>query len=319
MRTLSADDIVRLAAHWPPLVDAADAALTALATGACAAPVRSSLPLIDGALLTMPGRLHGAPTAIVKLVSVTPRNGARGLPTIQGIAVVFDAETGAPVATLDGAALTAVRTGAVSAAAARRLADPSARTLALLGSGRQAAWQARAISAVLPIERVAVWSPTPAARERLAARLDRELPAAVSPVDSVSEATRDAAVVCCATTARAAFLRADMLASRRVFVAAIGAFQPDMAELDVSVFRRARRVYVDDDAAVRHEGGDVIQALRAGALASEGILPVGAVSGGAGPARDQDRDQEITVFKSVGSAVEDTAVAAALLGAIDQP
>lgn len=307
MKTLSAREIIQRSKSWAGIIDAADRSLEALAAGTCDAPVRSSLPLFDGQLLTMPGRLHAMDQAIVKLVTVVPGNPARNLPMIQGVAIVFDARTGEPIATLDGAALTAVRTGAVSAAAARRLADPNTGVMALLGAGGQALWQVRALASVLPIERVAVWSPTPNKRERLAAQLARELRIEVHAVDLAGEAMRDAGLVCCTTTAPRAFVHAGMLARETsVLVVAIGAFRPDMAEVGVSVFREAGRVFVDDVEAVLHEGGDVIEALKEGALSRDKVLAVGGVLPGTVA-------QRVTVFKSVGSAVEDAAVAQALL------
>jgi len=260
--------------------------------------------LVEGQLLTMPGRLQNGDHAIVKLVSVVPGNAGRNLPTIQGLAMLFDAHTGEPVAQLEGAMLTAVRTAAVSAAAARRLSDGATETLALLGAGAQAPWQTRALCSVLPIGKVRIWAPTAAHRERLAAQLDAELQAEVRAVDEASEATRGAELICCATTAPSAFLQADMLTAGRVLVVAVGAFRPDMAEVGVSVFAQAERVFVDDVEAAFHEAGDVLAAIDAGELERGRVLPVGSVQ--SAPA------EWLTIFKSVGSAVEDAAVASAL-------
>ncbi len=323
MRMLSGADIARCADDWAPLVDAAEGGLAALALGAYDAPIRSSIALEGGTLLTMPGRIGGAATALVKLISVVPANAAAGRPAIQGVAVVFDARTGEPAALLDGAALTVVRTAAVSAAAVRRLTAPGARVLALLGSGAQAAWQARAIAAVRPVEQILVWSPRSSSRERLAAELARLDGAAgtmrVRAVDDPAKATREAGIVCCATTASTAFLHAAMLPAppSPVLVVAIGAFRPDMAEAAPSVFARAGRVYVDDRAAVLHEGGDVLAALATGALTAEGVVPVGSIMNGGRSGREHDDvpgvEDGTVVFKSVGSAAEDAAVAAALM------
>jgi len=108
MKIVSASEIEEMAsAHWPDLVDAAQRSLVALATGQCEAPLRTALPLISGTLLTMPGRLTGMRTALVKLISVVPKNPARGMPNTQGVAVLFDGETGEPLSLLDGRALTA--------------------------------------------------------------------------------------------------------------------------------------------------------------------------------------------------------------------
>lgn len=309
MKVLSADDLARRACDWPSLIDAADRGLHALASGSCEAPVRTALALSGGDLLTMPGRLDGADRVIVKLVTVVPDNARRGRPTIQGVAVIFDARTGEPVAVFDGAMLTLIRTAAVSAAAARRLADANAHVLALLGSGAQAPWHARALASVLALEEIRIWSPTEEHRERLARQLTDELGIDARAVRAADEATRGAEVVCCATTAHEAFLERDMLTEPSVCVIAIGAFRPDMAEIGLSIFREAARVFVDDVEAVRHEGGDVIAAIERGAIRSDHVVPVGAAK----PRVDSCAGGGLAVFKSVGSAVEDAAVAEALL------
>jgi ornithine cyclodeaminase/alanine dehydrogenase-like protein (mu-crystallin family) len=166
MRMLTAGDIVRAMERWPVLVDAADRALQTLATGASDAPVTTSFSSVEGQLLTMPGRFQNGDHAIVKLASVVLGNAGHNLPTIQGLAVLFDAHTGEPVAQLEGAMLTAVRTAAVSTAAARRLWDGETETMALPGAGIQAPWQTRALCSVLPIGKVRIWATTAAHRER---------------------------------------------------------------------------------------------------------------------------------------------------------
>jgi ornithine cyclodeaminase/alanine dehydrogenase-like protein (mu-crystallin family) len=256
----------------------------------------------------MPGRIHGDPFAIVKLVTVVPGNVSRKLPTILGTAILFDSRTGEPVASLDGAALTAVRTGAISAAAVRALVDPGAKSMALLGAGGQSAWQARAISSVVHVENIAVWSPSSENRDRIAALLHRDLHAEVTSVDNVQRATCDADIICCATTASTAFVEADMLRRPNPLVVAIGAFSPEMAEVGVTVFRKAGRVYADDVGAVLHEAGDVLHAIRENAIRRRDVHPVGELMADA-----TTPPEGVRIFKSVGSAVEDAAVAAAIL------
>jgi ornithine cyclodeaminase/alanine dehydrogenase-like protein (mu-crystallin family) len=283
MENLDAEAIRSRSRDWTPLVEAADAALIALATGRCDAPLRTALPLVAGSLLTMPGRMHGSDTAIVKLVSVVPENSSRGLPTINGLAVVFDAQTGQPRALLDGSQLTA-----------------------LVGSGAQAAWQARALVDQMRADELLIWSPTPVHKERLAAQLAGGLPCTVRTADSLQHATESADLICCATTAPSAFLEASMMPSSSAVIA-IGAYRSDMAEIGVSVFRAAGRVYVDDREAVMHEAGDVIAAIQQGAIRPNQVLPIGSFEPSGVPT---DRP---SIFKSVGSAVEDLAVATALL------
>ncbi len=308
LKTLSEHDITHLARDWAPLIEAAEVSLIALAAGTCQAPLRTSLDLPGGQLLTMTGRIDGSSPTVVKVVTVIPGNATRDLPTIQAVALLFDSETGRLVATLDGTTLTAVRTGAISAAAVRKLAPPDARRLTLLGAGAQAYWQARAIAAVLPLEGVHVWAPTHHHREQLAWRLARELDVEAHPIANLREAMQSADVICCATTARSPFLHAGELPGNPVLIVAIGAYRPDMAEVAPSVFKRAGGVYVDDRAAVMAEGGDVMAAVEEGAIAESDVVSIGNVLSGQMP-----RETSVTVFKSVGSAVEDAAVAAVLL------
>lgn len=305
---MSVLDIQRIARNWEPLIVAADAALEALAQGSCEAPMRSSLALSRGSLLTMSGRLSASDSAVVKVVSAIPTNSVEGRPAIQGLAVMFDVDTGAPIVFLDGAMLTLIRTAAVSAAATRRLAPATARTLAMLGTGAQARWHVHALASVLPIDKVTIWSPRPASRENLAHQLEGEIHADIQPVESAIEATRNAEVICCATTARTAFLHDNMLSRERVHVVAIGAFRRDMAEIGPSVFRRAGGVFVERVEDALHEAGDVINTIDEGLLTENDLVPIGNVT-------SEEYDilgSELTLFKSVGNAVEDAAVAEVL-------
>lgn len=310
MRILHAGDIATRATTWKPLVDAAASSLVALARGAGEVPLRTSLALPQGQLLTMPGRLAGSRYAVVKLVTVVPGNAARNIPTIQGIVLAFDAETGEVVAQLDGPTLTAVRTGAISAAAVRALAPPGTSVLALAGAGAQAPWQVRAIASVAPLQEVRIWAPSSRNRERLARQLAGELGIAVQAVDTLERATHEAGVICCSTTASRPFVEAAALAGTPVLVVAIGAYRPDMGEVAPSVFAQAGCVYVDDPAAVLHEGGDVMAALATGVISKDDVIPVGVAI--ATQVRPEER---VIVFKSVGNALEDAAITEALLDA----
>jgi ornithine cyclodeaminase len=306
VKIVSASDIEeRAEARWPELVDAAERALNALASGRCEAPLRTALPLLSGTLLTMPGRVKDSPTALVKLISVVPQNPAAGRPTTQGVAVLFDAETGEPHTLLDGRALTAVRTPAVTAAAVRKLAGAASR-VAILGSGMQAEWHARVFDVLFHPTSIRVASRTASHRDRLVGTLRGRLEAEVVAASSVADAVDEADVIVCCTSAPRPLLKIEMLRRRPVTVAAIGAFTREMAEVGSSVFREAGTVFVDDLEASFHEAGDVLQALEDGALQRERVLPIGAAISEQAP---------LQIFKSVGSAVEDEAVAACLVHA----
>ena len=139
-------DRIRAAVPMTELLDAVEAAYRDVAAGRDRSPLRSHVELSDGALLLMPGVREGGAGASVKLVTVMPRNAERGLPTIQALVVWFDAATGRPLALLDGAAVTAMRTGAASGVGSRLLARTDAETLTVIGAGGQAEWQIRAVA-----------------------------------------------------------------------------------------------------------------------------------------------------------------------------
>ena len=221
---------------------AADALEAALRAGLDpeADPPRSALALAGGELLVMPSAAGGH--AAVKLVTVG------GEPRIQGVCVVFDATTLAPVALIDGIALTNVRTPAVSALAVRRLAAPDARRLLVFGRGPQAHGHVEAIRAVRPIEHVDMVG-------RDAAGAD--------------ELVRAADIICCATTAREPLFDGSLVADRATVVA-IGSHEPEARETDDALARRAT-VVVESRVSALREAGDVIAAIASGALA-EGSL-----------------------------------------------
>jgi ornithine cyclodeaminase/alanine dehydrogenase-like protein (mu-crystallin family) len=222
-----------------------------------------------------------------KLVTFYPGNSA--IHTHHAVIVLFKPETGEPLATLDGRLITEMRTAAVSAAATKALARPDARVLALLGSGVQARSHLEAIRRVRPLADIRVWSPRNASRC-----------AGARPCASAEEAVRGAEIVVVATSSTTPVLRGEWL-SPGAHVNAVGACRPDWRELDDAVMRRAR-LFVDSREAALRESGDVI--LSKATISAE----LGDVF--AGRAR-RDSDGEITLFKSLGLAVED--VAAALL------
>jgi ornithine cyclodeaminase/alanine dehydrogenase-like protein (mu-crystallin family) len=260
------------------VVEAADALEAALAGGLDpdAAPARTALPLGDGELLVMPAAAGGH--AAVKLVTVGPRE-----PRIQGVCVLFDAGTLAPIALLDGIALTNLRTPAVSALAVRRLASADARRLVVLGRGPQARAHAEAVRAVRPIETVELLGRDATGVDALVAAAD---------------------VICCCTTAREPLFDGDLVADHACVVA-IGSHEPAARETDDALAARAT-VVVESRASALREAGDVIGAITAGALHAEDLVTLRDLVAGAelppGP----------RLFKSTGMAWEDAVVAAAV-------
>jgi ornithine cyclodeaminase/alanine dehydrogenase-like protein (mu-crystallin family) len=257
--------------------DALDAALLA-GLDPESDPPRTTVGLDRGELLVMPSAAGGR--AAVKLVTVG------GEPRIQGVCVVFDAETLAPAAVIDGIALTNLRTPAVSALAVRRLAIPDARRLLVFGRGPQARAHAEALSAVRPIDRVDT-----VGRE---ARAANELVAAAD-------------IICCCTTARVPLFDGSVVAGHATVVA-IGSHEPGVRETDDALARRAT-VVVESRASALREAGDVIGAIASGAIAESDLVTLSElVDGRATVADDRPR-----LFKSTGMSWEDAVVSAALV------
>ena len=300
LRFYSAAD-VHAALEFAPL---ADALARAFAQGA-EVPLRHGHALGgDDRLLLMPA---WSPAALgIKLVTVMPENAARGARTVHALYVLCDRTTGEPRAVLDGAALTLRRTAAASALAGRYLARADADTLLLVGTGELAPYMARAHLAVRPaLRRVLVWGRDPGrAHATVDALLADGVPAET--VASLSAAAGGAAIVCCATTAREPVVRGAWLAPG-THLDLVGAFTPAMREVDDAAVRAAR-VVVDTYRGALAEAGDLVQPLQAGVIAREHVVAELAELVRGERAGRQSAAQ-LTLFKSVGTALEDLAAA----------
>lgn len=304
---LSADQVHELL-PWEPLA----AALAQAFLRPPLAPVRHAHALGEGAhLLLMPA---WTPEHIgTKLVTVLPEAARYGGRTVEATYLLLDRKTGAPQALLDGEALTVRRTAATSALAARLLARPDAHTLLMVGTGRLAPWMVRAHVALHPgITRVLVWGRRPSAAVALAATLRNEdIPA--EPVGELADAVHSADIISCATTATEPVVRGAWLRDG-THVDLVGAFTPAMREVDeVAVMRST--VVVDDRASALAEAGDLIQPLTAGLIDQDHIRATLAdVLRGAHQVRA--RASDLTLFKSVGHALEDLAAATLALSSM---
>ncbi len=266
------------------------------AAGGGAGQARVSVPTAQGELLVMPGQ--SAAAVGLKLVGIAPGNPAIGLPRIQAVYVLFDAATLTPCALIDGTALTALRTPAVSALAVRHLAAPDAASLVLFGSGPQAWGHAQALRTVRPVRTVTVVGRDQGRARDLAGRLNADGFAATT---GTAAAVADADLVVCATSARTPLFDGCLL-SERACVVAVGSHEPEAREMDDAVFARASHVVVEDRATALREAGDVIQALASGALAAELLTDLAGL-------RELVPSGGIGVFKSVGMGYQDLAVA----------
>lgn len=304
MRFLDATELDALLAG-PGLVDALREAFRA---GAVVPPRHAHrIPVPGGGeatLFLMPAWQPGG-QAGVKVVSVFPENAARGLPSVHGLYVLLDANTGAPLATMDGTSLTRWRTGAASALAASYLARPDAATLTMVGTGALAPHLVAAHALVRPIREVRVWGRDPAKARALAKRFDAPGRRA-QPAADLESAVRGSDIVSCATLAREPLVRGEWLRPG-THVDLVGGFTPEMREADDGVVRRAR-VFVDTREGALSEAGDLVQPMRSGILREAEVAgDLAELTRGLVPGRRSP--DEITLFKSVGTALEDLAAA----------
>jgi len=283
------------------------AALRAMFERGCELPPRQLLELapaaIDGVTsLVMPAWQRGGCLG-VKVVNIAPGNAARGLPALHSTYVLYDATTGVPLAWLDGDEITARRTAATSALAASWLARADARHLAIVGAGRIARLLAAAHRVCRPIERVTVWARAPARASALADELAGQGFVARA-ATSVEDALADADIVSCATLAREPIVHGKWLRAGS-HLDLIGSFTPAMREADDDCFAGATVAVDSDDAATK--SGDLIGPIARGVVDPGAIATLADLARGRRRGRSDDRER--TVFKSVGSALEDLAAA----------
>jgi len=276
----------------------------------------------EAVFLTMPGAVVGpaaadaggvaadeTPVLGAKLVSVFPENRASGAPVVQAAVILFDGTNGRPVALLEGTTLTALRTGAATGVATDLLALRDAGIVALFGAGVQARTQLEAVCAVRPVTQVRVVDRTPGRAETFAAWAREQAwvgGATLLAVDDPELAVRGAEIVVTVTTSPTPVFPGRAVGPG-THVNAIGAFQPANREVDSDLIARAA-VFVDSRAAALEEAGDLLIPMSEGRLSAGGIrAEIGEVA--AGHAGRQSGD-EVTLFKSVGNAVQDLAVAA---------
>jgi len=314
LRVLSGDD-VRRAITMAEAIQAVREAYVQLSAGQAIVPLRTPVPVEGrgGVTLFMPAYLAESDAMGAKIVSVFPGNLAQGLPTIHAMVVVVNAETGQPNAIMDGTYLTALRTGAASGVATDLLSRPDARVVAIMGAGAQGRTQLEAVCAVRPIEKVWVLDANPETAaiyvEDMRGR-GQPIPEAFAIATSSAEAVHDADVICTATTStRPVFADAELKPGAHIN--GIGAYTPEMQEVPAETVARSR-VVVDSRSATLAEAGDLIIPIQKGMMAADDIHgEIGEVAAGLIPGRRSA--EEITFFKSVGVAVQDVAVAGAIL------
>jgi alanine dehydrogenase len=290
------------------LIAAMEAALARFSAGEVLQPVRSVLTVgpTKAYFGLMPAYVPNPGSLGAKLVTVFSENPAKQLPSHLATILLLDPETGSLQALMDGRYITEARTAAVSAVSARFLARRDAATLAIIGTGVQARSHLEAFAEVRQLKEVRVWSPKVASRERFVSETSGHLPVSLRAADTAEEAVRDADLIVLVTSSPTPVLDSAWVADG-AHVVSVGACRPEQREMDPALVARAR-LYVDSRAAALVESGDVVMGIAGGLFTAAHIRgELGEVV--LGRTEGRHRDSDITIFKSLGMAVEDVVAA----------
>jgi ornithine cyclodeaminase/alanine dehydrogenase-like protein (mu-crystallin family) len=308
MPVLLSEKDVRAVISMDDLIVAMERALDQFSAGAVRQPLRSVVEVQQGRAFfgSMPAFMRDPAVLGTKLVTVYHGNSARGLPSHLATIVLLDAETGALQALIDGRYITEARTAAVSAASAKHLARADARVLGIVGSGVQARSHVEALTRVRTFDEVRIWSRDAAHVRALIDDLMPHVRAPMAPADSARAAVADADVVALVTASREPVVKREWIRAG-AHICAVGACRPDHREMETAVVRDAR-VFVDSRTGALAEAGDIVIPIREGEIDESHVAgELGDVFGGRLAGR-RNAD-EITLFKSLGMAVEDLAAA----------
>ncbi len=292
-------------------------AMIAFSRGETKQLLRSIIPLSDGRLFgVMPGAMGANAPFGAKLISVFPENFAKGIQSHQGLVILFDPETGAPVCIVHAGEITAIRTAAASAVATDALAREDACRLAILGYGEQAGTHARAIGKVRDLKSVSIWGRSPACARAFAQRMQAELSVPVSSAETVQEAVADADIVCTVTSAAEPILKGAWVRPG-THLNLVGSSHAGPTEVDHDLVVRSRFI-ADSRGGVLAQGAEFLRAKAAGLIGDDHIVAeIGHVLAGEIEGR-RSRD-EITVYKSLGHIVQDLTTAWALYSQPENP
>jgi ornithine cyclodeaminase/alanine dehydrogenase-like protein (mu-crystallin family) len=290
-------------------------AMIAFSRGETKQTLRSIIPLSEGRMFgVMPGAMGAHAVFGAKLISVFHENFARGVQSHQGLVILFDPESGAPVCVVDAGELTAIRTAAASAVATDALARKDAQRLALIGYGEQAATHARAIGKVRELESIVVWGRSADRARDFALRMGAEVGVTVAAAETVQEAVSDAEIICTVTSASEPILKGEWVRPG-THLNLVGSSYAGPAEVDNELVARSRFI-ADSREGVLQQGGEFLRAKAAGLIDDSHIVgEIGQVL--AGEIEGRRSAEEITVYKSLGHVVQDLATAWALYREID--
>lgn len=307
MPLLLTESDVRAVLPMDDLIASMETALAQYSTGHVQQPVRHVLQPAPQAFFGVMPAFMPEPAALgTKLVTVFASNTSIGLPTHLATIVLLDPSTGELMAIMDGRYITEARTAAVSAVSAKLLAREDASVLAIIGSGVQARSHAEALPRVRKLREVRVWSPHRDRRESFAREMETHIGVWVTARSSAQETVAGADLIALASAAREPVVKSEWIADG-AHICAVGACRPDHREMDTALVARSR-LYVDSRAGALVEAGDIVVPIAEGAFDASKIAgELGEVAAGTAPRR-QSRD-EVTIFKSLGMAVEDVAAA----------
>lgn len=314
LKILTRDEVAK-AVNMAEAIETIKKAFIQFSSGKAEMPLRTQVPVEKqkGVTLFMPAYLADSDAMGAKIVSVFPNNQKIELPTVHAVVIVVDAETGRPTAVMDGAYLTALRTGAASGVATDILSRKDARVVAILGAGTQSRTQLEAICTVRSIEKVWVYDVLPRAASDYAEEMKKHgnpIPGDIFVAESAKQAVGEADIICAATTSfRPVFNDSDL--KRGVHINGVGSYTPEMQEIPARTVVRSK-VIVDSRRAALAEAGDLIISIDGGLISDKhihgeiGELAAGIISG-------RESEDETTFFKSVGLAVQDVSVAELVL------
>jgi ornithine cyclodeaminase/alanine dehydrogenase-like protein (mu-crystallin family) len=306
MRFIDRDEVARRLTYEVCIPIVRDA-MIAFSRGETKQLLRSIITLSEGRFFgVMPGAMGAHAAFGAKLISVFHGNFARGIPSHQGLVVLFDPESGAPVCVLDAGEITAIRTAAASAVATDVLARTDSRRLALLGYGEQAATHARAISKVRKLESIVVWGRSPERARALAERMQAELALPIAAAGTVREAVAEADIICTVTSAAEPILKGNWVRPG-THLNLVGSSYAGPTEIDTDLVLRSRFV-ADSREGVLQQGAEFLRAKQAGLIGDEHIVgEIGEVL--LGKIEGRRSAEEITAYKSLGHVVQDLASA----------
>jgi ornithine cyclodeaminase len=302
---------VRRALPMSDCIEAVDRAMRAFSNGGADVPLRTIMQLPGGRNFfgVMPGYLDDPRGLGAKILTVYPDNTKHGLPSHIGLVVLFDTETGIPLAVMDAAEITAIRTAAASAVATRALARKDASHLAILGTGEQAVTHLEAISKVRTLRTIRVWGRSTGKTERFAQEESSRLSLKIEASRTAEEAVKGADIICTVTASREPVLNGAWL-ERGAHVNLVGASRLFAREADDDVVAGSR-FFVDSRTSARAEAGELRHAIDAGLVSESHVLgEIGEVLSGKVDGRTGNHD--ITVYKSLGVAAQDLAAAHAI-------